>query len=175
MTHIGLLSDTHGYLDPAILNYFNEVDEIWHAGDLGRLSVLNKLKELEKPVRAVYGNIDDPEIRFATKETLIFSCEQIKVFMIHIGGRPGKYPRMIQDKLLEIQPMLFICGHSHILRVIYDNKFNTLYMNPGACGNQGTHHIRTIIRFSVDGDRIGKAEIIELGKRGYSGLLPGKD
>ena len=165
MTHVGLLSDTHGYLDPLIFKYFKDVDEIWHAGDLGNLSVFNQLK-IFKPLKAVYGNIDDQKIRVLTEERLLFDCEQIRILMTHIGGRPGKYPKVIRDQLIEFKPHLFICGHSHILRVIYDKRFNTLYMNPGACGHQGLHEICTLIRFSIDGEWIGKAEIIELGKRG---------
>lgn len=165
MKRIGLLSDTHSYLDPKIKSYFQEVDEIWHAGDIGSIELLDELKSF-KPTRAVWGNIDNHEIRRETKEFLRFTIEGVEVLITHIGGRPGKYSKPAFDELSKNgAPKLFICGHSHITLVQMDKIHDMLWMNPGACGFKGFHAIKTILRFSISGDRIHDLEVIELGKR----------
>lgn len=165
MKRIGLLSDSHGYLDPKIKSYFSEVDEIWHAGDIGSMEVLDELSAF-KPTRAVWGNIDNHDIRRETKEFLRFKIEEVEVLITHIGGRPGKYPKPAYEELINNgAPKLFICGHSHITLVQMDKKFNMLWMNSGACGYKGFHAVKTIIRFTISLDRIHDLEVIELGKR----------
>ena len=136
MTRIGLISDTHGFLDEAVFDHFNNCDEIWHGGDFGDESVSNKLKEL-KPLKGVYGNIDGNDIRTVYPEQLVFYCEDVKVMIRHIGGAPPKYNPETRKELQIHQPNLFIAGHSHILKVMYDDKINCLHMNPGAAGKQG--------------------------------------
>ena len=163
MTRIGLISDTHGYLDEKVFDYFSDCDEVWHAGDFGD-GIVERFK-LFKPFKAVYGNIDDQKIRHEFPEQLVFMCEDVKVIMRHIGGSPPKYNPETRKELAIHKPQLFISGHSHILKVIYDDKRNCLHMNPRAAGKQGWHKIRTIIRFTIDGSEIKKCEVIELGKR----------
>ena len=166
MVKIGLLSDTHGYLDDGILKYLEKVDEIWHAGDIGSLDVLNKLQSMH-PVRAVFGNIDHGEIRNRVPENQIFETEGIKVWITHIGGYPGRYASDVKKRIYTIEPNLFICGHSHILKVMADPKNKKiLHMNPGAVGQQGFHQKRTMLRFEIDTGEIKNLEAIELGKRG---------
>ena len=164
MKRIGLLSDTHGYLDPKIYTYFKDVDEIWHAGDIGSLEVIEQLRAF-KPLKAVYGNIDDHMIRLEVPEFNRFWCEDVEVLITHIAGKPGKYAKPAFEELEKRPPKLFICGHSHILLVQNDPRFNMLWMNPGACGFKGFHKVKTIIRFAITGDRIHDLEAIELGKR----------
>ncbi len=164
MLKIGLLSDTHSYLDPKIFEYFKDVDEIWHAGDIGSIEVTDALKKF-KPLRAVYGNIDDHIIRSEFPEFNRFSIENVDVLITHIGGKPGKYSKPALDALEEKAPKLFICGHSHILLVKMDPKYNMLWMNPGACGIKGFHQVKTILRFQINGDKIQNLEAIEIGKR----------
>jgi len=161
---IGLISDTHSYIDPQWEQYFNSCDEIWHAGDIGSVEVLDYLHKL-KPVRAVFGNIDNKDIRQELPEILNFSLQGVKILITHIGGYPGKYNPVATGLILENKPDLFICGHSHILRVIYDHKYKMLTMNPGAAGIHGFHQIKTILRFSIEGGRIKDAEVVELGKK----------
>lgn len=165
MKRIGLMSDTHGFIDPKIYDYFKDVDEIWHAGDVGDVSVIDELRTF-KPLRGVYGNIDAVDVRLEFPEFNRFRCEDVEVLMTHIGGKPGKYSK---PALAEIQsngaPKLFICGHSHILLVKNDPRFNMLWMNPGACGFKGFHQMKTLLRFSITADRIHDLEVIELGKR----------
>lgn len=163
MTRIGLLSDTHSYLDETVFDHFNNCDEIWHAGDFGE-SVANRLKDW-KELKGVYGNIDGQDIRSVYPEQLVFYCEELKVMIRHIGGYPPKYNPETKKELLIHKPQLFIAGHSHILKVIYDDKLNCLHMNPGAAGKQGWHQVRTILRFTVDGKEMKDLEVIELGKR----------
>ncbi|MFL9485452.1 metallophosphoesterase family protein [Chitinophagaceae bacterium LWZ2-11] len=164
MKRIGLLADTHHYLDEAILKHLEVCDEIWHAGDFGTSAISDELKKL-KPLKGVYGNIDGQDIRSEFPETLVWQCEDVKVLMIHIGGYPPRYNPISKKLLLQHQPQLFICGHSHILKVMYDDKLQCLHMNPGAAGKQGWHQIRTLIRFTIDGNNIKDCEVIELGKR----------
>lgn len=164
MTSIGLISDTHNYLDDAVFKHFEKCDEIWHAGDFGTAEIADKLKAF-KPLRGVYGNIDGYDIRSEFPEKLRFKCEEVDVFITHIGGYPGKYAPAIRNELYTNPPKLFISGHSHILKVIFDDKIKCLHMNPGAAGSHGWHKVRTIIRFLIDGMDIKQCEVIELGKR----------
>ena len=171
MTTIGLLSDTHNYLDEAIFDYFKDCDEIWHAGDFGSIEIANKLvRGLSKPgnpdikLRGVYGNIDGNDIRKIHPEQVIFMCEEVKVLMRHIGGYPPKYNAETKKEIISNKPQLFIDGHSHILKIIYDDKLQCLHMNPGAAGKQGWQKVRTIIRFAIDGADIKNCEVIELGR-----------
>ena len=163
---IGLLSDTHSYLDQDTLDYLEDCDEIWHAGDVGSHIILDRLEELKKPLRAVYGNIDDPTIQRRLAEDLHFSVEDVSVFMTHIGGYPGRYTKRVRQLLDELRPRLYICGHSHILKIMPDPKRELLHINPGACGQHGLHQIRTLVRFQVAEGKIGELEVIELGRRG---------
>jgi len=164
MKKILLLSDTHSYIDDAILKYVDQADEVWHAGDIGDLKVTDTLKK-RKPLRAVFGNIDDDKARLEFPLHNRFFCEGVDVWITHIGGYPGKYNPNIRKELIENPPKLFICGHSHILKVIFDKKLNLLHMNPGAAGKSGFHVIRTMLRFVIDGDKIKDLEIIEIEKR----------
>jgi len=165
LTRIGLISDTHNYLDDAVFTHFAQCDEIWHAGDFGTAAIADKLKAF-KPLRGVYGNIDGNDIRLEYPEKLRFRCEDVEVFMVHIGGYPGHYAPAIKSELFANPPQLFITGHSHILKVIYDDKIKCLHMNPGAAGKQGWQKVRTLIRFVVDGKNMKQCEVIELGMRG---------
>ncbi len=164
MTRIGLISDTHGYLDETVFRHFENCDEVWHAGDFGGEEVADRIKE-KKNLRGVYGNIDGQDIRSVYPEQLVFMCEDVKVMIRHIGGYPPNYNPETKKQLLIHQPLLFISGHSHILKVMYDEKLHCLHMNPGAAGKQGWHKIRTIIRFDIDGKEMKNCEVIELGKR----------
>lgn len=164
MKRIALLSDTHGYLDPKLKKYFSVCDEIWHAGDIGTLAVTDKL-ESWKPLRAVYGNIDGAEVRVVHHENQIFEIEGVKVLITHIGGYPGRYNARVRDLIVQEKPKLYICGHSHILKVMFDKKHNCLHMNPGAAGNHGFHKVKTLLRFTLDNGNIKDLEVIELGAR----------
>ncbi len=165
MKYIGLLSDTHGFLDPKVFQYFEACDEIWHAGDVGNEEILTRL-EFFKPLKAVYGNIDGGIIKRVLPEDLIFECEGMKIFMTHIGGVPGKYNARVKKVIQEMKPDIFICGHSHILKVISDPVFRPLlYLNPGAAGVHGFHHVRTLLRFRIDKGKLSDMQVIELGKR----------
>lgn len=162
---IGLLSDTHGWLDPAVFDYFAECDEVWHAGDIGAMEVLEQLENF-RSVRAVYGNIDDAQIRAATVENQVFTVQGLSVAMTHIGGYPGRYNARVRQLLDEQQPDLYICGHSHILKVMPDRKRKLLHINPGACGRHGFHKMRTLVRFAIKEGKVTDLEVVELGKRG---------
>ena len=163
MTRIGLISDTHNYLDETVAEHFKTCGEIWHAGDFGTSLIADQLKAF-KPLRAVYGNIDGNDIRIIYPEQLVFMCEEVKVMIRHIGGYPPAYNPETKKELLIHQPQLFISGHSHILKVMYDDKINCLHMNPGAAGKQGWHKVRTLIRFTIDGKEMKDCEVIELLK-----------
>lgn len=165
MKRIGLLSDTHSHLDSSIFEYFEECDEVWHAGDIGERNLVEQLKAF-RPFKAVYGNIDGKEIRWDFPENLIFEEEGVKVFMTHIGGYPGRYNARVRNIIQEEQPKLYICGHSHILKIQYDKKYGLLHINPGAAGNHGFHKVKTIVRFSLEEGNIKDVEVIELGRRG---------
>jgi putative phosphoesterase len=161
---IGLLSDTHGFLDEAVFRYFSECDEVWHAGDIGSPELFDRLRDF-KPVRAVYGNVDGAELRAALPADLAWDCEGVGVYMTHIGGYPGNYDPRARKELRRLRPGLFICGHSHILKVMRDPALRLLHMNPGACGNQGWRLVRTLLRFTVRAGKISGAEAIDLGPR----------
>jgi putative phosphoesterase len=159
-----LISDTHGHLDPKLIKYINDSDEVWHAGDIGDMSVIDELQKL-KPIKAVWGNIDGQRARQEFKEHLIFNCEDVKVYITHIGGYPGKYNAAIKPILTEEKPQLFICGHSHILKVMYDKSLNLLHMNPGSCGMSGFHQVKTALKFEIDKSEIKNLNVIELGPK----------
>ena len=161
MKRIGLLSDTHGYWDSKYENFFSECDEIWHAGDIGTVEVAQKLAAI-KPLRAVYGNIDGGDLRKMFGEKYRFKCEDVEVLMKHIGGYPGHYDASIRGSLFARPPQLFISGHSHILKVLYDKTLQCLHINPGAAGMSGIHKVRTLVRFTIDGKEIKDLEVIEL-------------
>ncbi|RYG48496.1 MAG: metallophosphoesterase [Chitinophagaceae bacterium] len=161
MTRIGLISDTHGFLDEAVFRHFKNCDEIWHAGDFGNAALAKELAAF-KPLKGVYGNIDGQDIRNDYPEQLVFMCESVKVMMRHIGGAPPKYNPETRKQLAEHQPLLFISGHSHILKVMFDQTYQCLHMNPGAAGKQGWHKVRTLLRFVVDGKEMKDCELIEL-------------
>ncbi|MDR0733831.1 MAG: metallophosphatase family protein [Dysgonamonadaceae bacterium] len=162
MQKIGILSDTHACWDEKFAKYFAECDEIWHAGDIGSEEVLRNL-ETVSPVRAVYGNIDGHIIRSQCTETLRFKVESVEVLLTHIGGYPGKYDPRIRSAIYASPPRLFVCGHSHILKVMYDKSLRMLCVNPGAAGKYGMHQVRTLIRLAIDGETIKDVEVIELG------------
>lgn len=163
---IGLLSDTHGFLDEKVFHYFENCDEIWHAGDIGTLALADKINAF-KPLKAVYGNIDGAEIRRVYPENLNFYCEGLQVFITHIGGYPPRYNPRIRAIIQKQKPDLYICGHSHILKIMPDKNIpNVLHINPGAAGNYGFHKIKTLVRFEINHKKIENLEVIELGKRG---------
>jgi putative phosphoesterase len=164
MTKIGLISDTHGWLDPEIFKHFADCNEIWHAGDFGSMEVVQQLAAF-KPLKGVYGNIDEPAIRQRFPEILKWKCEEVEVLMTHIGGYPGKYSPQIKKDITLNAPDLFISGHSHILKVIFDDKLKCLHINPGAAGKQGWHKVKTIITFLVEGKLMKDCKVIELGRR----------
>lgn len=165
MKKILLLSDTHGHIDEKITKHVKWADEVWHAGDIGTTAISDRIKQL-KPLRAVYGNIDGTEIRREFPLDNIFTLENTKVFITHIGGYPGRYNQRVKEILTNNEVDIFICGHSHILKVMYDKKFKLLHLNPGAAGNHGFHTVRTMLRFTLDNGKIENLEIVELAKRG---------
>ncbi len=164
MTRIGIISDTHNYLDEAFLKHFQQCNEIWHAGDFGNIEIANKLKQI-CTVRGVYGNIDGNDVRSEFPEQIIFMCEEVKVMMRHIGGYPPKYNKATKEQLLIHKPQLFIAGHSHILKIMYDDALQCLHINPGAAGKQGWQKVRTIVTLVIDGKQMKDCKVIELGKR----------
>lgn len=164
MIRIGLMSDTHGYLDPKIYEYFKDVDEIWHAGDVGDLAVIEEL-EAFKPVRGVYGNIDDHIVRNTWPKVDVFEREGMKVLMTHIAGKPYRYNQSAHAEIQKHKPNIFVCGHSHILLVQFDKNINSLWLNPGACGYKGFHKVKTILRFAIDKGAVKDMEVIELGPK----------
>lgn len=164
---IGLISDTHGFIDPSVFKYFSLVDQVWHAGDIGNYFALKQLLDF-KPLKGVYGNIDGTEIRNTFQEDEIFEQEGIKFFITHIAGAFGKYTPRVKNIIAQQAPGVLICGHSHICKVAFDEKNNLLYINPGAAGNHGFHLVKTIIRFDIENGKISNLEVIELGKRALS-------
>ena len=165
MKKIGIISDTHSFLDQRLFPFLETVDEIWHAGDIGSLDVIYQL-ENRKPLRAVFGNIDNYQIRQATTENLIFEIESLKVLIRHIGGYPKRYNQPIKKIIEQHHPELVICGHSHILKVMYDHQYKHLHINPGAIGNHGFHKLQTAIRMVIDNGDIKNLEILELDRKG---------
>ena len=164
MKKIGLLSDTHGYIDEKVMDFFNECDEVWHAGDIGNIETADSISNM-KPMKAVYGNIDGQDVRIVYPQIQSFVCENVKVLMTHIGGYPGKYEKTMREVIAKVKPKLFISGHSHILKVIYDDKNDLLHINPGAAGKSGMHRLVTAVRFQIDGSEIKELEVFEK-KRG---------
>lgn len=165
MTRIGLISDTHGFLDKSVFNHFEACDEIWHAGDFGNIQLAEELANF-KPLKGVHGNIDGYDVRSVYGLQLQWKCEDVAVFMTHIGGYPGRYSKEVKEHLGKHPTQLFISGHSHILKIMYDEKYSCLHINPGAAGNQGWHKVKTLVRFTIDGPQIKDCEVIEIGKRG---------
>ncbi|MCU0324105.1 MAG: metallophosphatase family protein [Spirosomaceae bacterium] len=165
MMLIGLISDTHGFLDETVFEHFKDCDEIWHAGDIGSVEIIEKLKKF-KPTRFVFGNIDSKEIQWMVPEDQFFNIEGLEIWMTHIGGSPPKYNPRVKKQLKDKIPDIFVCGHSHILRVIKDEtQNNMIYLNSGAAGREGFHKIRTLLRFKLEKKKITHLEVIELGKR----------
>ncbi|MBN1117550.1 MAG: metallophosphoesterase family protein [Bacteroidales bacterium] len=164
MKRIGILSDTHYYIDDVILKYFELCDEIWHAGDIGSMEVTDKLSQF-RPLKAVYGNIDNHDIRSSFPLIQRFHCEEVDVLIKHIAGYPGRYDKSIQQVIENEPPKLLIAGHSHILKIQYDRKHNMLHINPGAAGKNGFHAVRTLVRLTIDGAEMKDVEVVELGKR----------
>lgn len=165
MKRITLISDTHGYLGSDVISHLEDADEIWHAGDIGTIDVLDQLKELDKQLRVVFGNIDDKEMQRLTPLDELFECHGLRVFMTHIGGYPGRYNKRIKSILRKERPDLYICGHSHILKVMPDKELSLIHMNPGACGIIGFHKYRTIIKFSIIDKKLKDVSVVELGLR----------
>lgn len=164
-TKVALISDSHSYIDDKTLSYLQNVDEIWHAGDIGSMDVMASLPQ-GKQIRAVFGNIDDLEIQSIYPEWASWESEGVKILMTHIGGKPPRYSKGVKSKIKESKPQLFICGHSHICKVEYDQALNCLYMNPGAIGQQGFHQMRTLLLFDLEAGQIKNLRVVELGKRG---------
>lgn len=158
------MSDTHGDIPDSLYKYFDQVDEIWHAGDVGNIEVIDQIQQF-KPIKGVYGNIDNTTIRSVFPKTLSFNCEGMQVSMIHIAGKPYKYTADANELIKKEKPSIFVCGHSHILRVEFIKNLNMLWLNPGACGNKGFHKIKTLLRFSIDNGKVKDMEVIELGSR----------
>lgn len=165
MKRIGLISDTHSFMDHRILHHLRDCDQIWHAGDIGSAEVMRPLHELAE-VKAVYGNIDDASIRATYPLDHIFEIGGAKVYMTHIAGRPNRYPKRVKERIAEEKPHIFVCGHSHILLVNRDPVSGLIHMNPGACGHHGFHKVRTLLKFFVEGGKVIDPQVIELGKRG---------
>ncbi len=170
MKKIGIISDTHAYWDDKYLTYFEPCDEIWHAGDIGSMEIAERLSEF-RPLRAVYGNCDGGDLRLMFRETIRFKCENVEVLMKHIGGYPGHYDYSIRNEILKSPPQLFISGHSHILKIKYDQSLHLLHINPGAAGLQGWHKERTLVRLTIDGNQFTDCEVISLSdpRKGYAG------
>ena len=164
MVRIGVLSDTHGYWDDRYVKYFSPCDEIWHSGDIGSVEIIDRLQKI-KPVRAVYGNIDGPEVRQQCPKHQRFTIEGVPVWMTHIGGYPGRYAPEVKPEIFRNPPKLFISGHSHILKVMYDNSLGLLHINPGAAGIYGAQCVRTIVCFSIDGTDFKDMEVIEMARQ----------
>ena len=165
MVKIALISDTHGFMDEKALAHLQDVDEIWHAGDIGNESVMHALPQ-EKTIRAVFGNIDDMDLRRSYPEELFFEIQGVRVLMLHIGGNPPRYANGIKKKIQSLRPNLFVCGHSHICKVVFDKEVDTLYMNPGALGIQGFHQVRTLLKFDIEEGKTKNLRVVELGKKG---------
>lgn len=165
MKKIGLISDTHGFLDERVFKYFEEVDEVWHAGDIGTIELLDELKKF-KPTIAVFGNVDGGALRQDCDETILMQRNGLKVLMTHIAGKPPRYNRTVLGLIKQHRPNVLVCGHSHILKVEFDKVNQVLFMNPGASGNHGFHKMKTLLRFSVVDGRVKDLEVVELGKRG---------
>ncbi len=167
--HIGLLSDTHGFLEPAIFDYLGACDEVWHAGDFGPISIFDQLAAF-KPLRGVWGNIDGQDIRACVPQDLVWECAGMRVYMTHIGGYPGAYGKRVKAEIEKSRPGLFICGHSHIVKVMRDQKLGLIHLNPGAAGQHGWHIMRTLLRFTIEDGKLNGLEVVELGPRGRQNM-----
>lgn len=167
---IGLVSDTHGWIHPGLFRHFENCDEIWHAGDIGNIATADEFAAF-RPLRAVHGNIDNDIVRRSYPEHLLFNSGDMRVWMTHIGGVPGNYDRRVRTSMLENAPDIFICGHSHIAKVMYDKNAGLLYLNPGAAGYNGFHKYMTALRFCIDGKDIHDMQLIELGERGKAAII----
>lgn len=172
MKKILIISDTHSHLDEKLIKYIEEADEVWHGGDIGTYDICKQIEKTcgersrtIKPLKAVWGNIDGTDLRKTYKEHLIFKCEDVKVYITHIAGPVGKYNPKVREMILQEKPDLFVCGHSHILKVMFDKTYNMLHVNPGACGVHGFHKVKTVVRLEVDGKNLKNLDVIELGKR----------
>jgi len=163
-----LFSDSHSHIEPRLHSYLESADEIWHAGDIGSMQVVEWMEEYKKPIHGVYGNIDFGDLKVRFPEDNIFQIEDVKVWMTHIGGYPGRYSSRVRSLFTEIQPMLFICGHSHVVKLEQDKKYNHWVFNPGAAGNHGFHQVKTAISFEINGNNITNVDVINLGRRGES-------
>jgi putative phosphoesterase len=171
---IGLLSDTHGFLDERVFDHFSDCDQVWHAGDVGNTQILERLAAF-KPLKAIYGNIDGSDVRSHCPGEMRFSCEELTVWMTHIGGYPPRYKPEILKGFKTYQPHIFVCGHTHILRVMTDPKLNhLLYLNPGAVGHHGFHSVRTMLKFEINVSRVSNVRVIELGRRGVMSAAAGR-
>lgn len=164
MKKVLIISDTHSHLDEKLIKYIKEADEVWHGGDIGDYDLCEKIQKI-RPLKAVWGNIDGADLRKTYNEHLVFHCEEVKVYITHIAGPVGKYNPKVREVIVNEKPDLFICGHSHILKVIFDKTYNLLHVNPGACGVHGFHQVKTAIRLEIDGKEMKNMEVIELGKR----------
>ena len=164
MKKILIISDTHSYLEPKLIKYIEQADEVWHGGDIGDYELCKQIEKI-KPLKAVWGNIDGTELRKTYKEHLIFTCEGVKVYITHIGGYPNKYNPKAREVIQKEQPNLFICGHPHNLKVMFDKTYNLVHINPGACGVDGFHKVKTVVRLEIDGSEMKNLEVIELGNR----------
>ncbi len=165
MKKIALISDTHSHLGEDVVEHLKDVDEIWHAGDIGLVHVIHDLEKLGKELRGVYGNIDDTDVRVIFPLNNSFECEGVKVFITHIGGYPGRYTKRVKQLLVENKPDIYICGHSHICKVVRDKQLDLIHMNPGACGMVGNHNVRTILLFDCNNSKIENLRVVELGER----------
>ena len=166
MTRIGLLSDTHGHMDQPILDALSDCEEVWHAGDVGDITVLRRLQSLGKSIKVVFGNIDGQSVRLEAPAMDVWTIENMKILMTHIGGYPGHYNPQMKQLISAHQPDIVVCGHSHILRVIYDKQLHHLHLNPGACGKEGFHKTRTLLRFTIDKDKVKDMEVVEWDRKG---------
>jgi uncharacterized protein len=164
MKKILIISDTHSYLEPKLIKYIEQCDEVWHGGDIGTYELCTQIEKI-KPLQAVWGNIDGTDLRKTFGEHLVFNCEEVKVYITHICGYPGKYSPKAREIIQKEKPNLFICGHSHILKVMFDKQYNLLHINPGACGIHGFHKVKTAIRLEIHGNEMKNLEVIELGNR----------
>jgi len=165
MKQIGILSDTHSYLDERIIKHLEDCDEIWHAGDIGNVDVTDRLGQLSGKLRAVYGNIDDGEVRKEFDLNEAFQVEGVNILMTHIAGRPGRYPPRVKEIVAQVKPKIFVCGHSHICLVQHNKEFDLIHINPGAAGKHGFHKKRTLVKLDVNDGKIENLRIVELGNR----------
>ena len=164
MKKILIISDTHNHLDEKLLKYIEQADEVWHGGDIGSYDLCKQIEKI-KPLKAVWGNIDGTDLRKTYDEHLVFNCEGVKVYITHIAGAVGKYNEKVREMILKEKPNLLICGHSHICKILFDQRYNLIYLNPGACGVHGFHKVKTVVRLEIEGQELKNLDVIELGNR----------